>query len=382
MTRYIYRKRRLRLAAALFDIIGGGVYRLLGLFRRNPDCALESLPDAPKIALVRLDGIGDILAALPAARALKERFPDGVLALVVRKQVAELIANIPFVDDVLAIDCSPYAPRTPIIQSIRLIMRLNKMLKARDFDVAIDPRGDPRVIWAMCHARIPIRIGASSAGGGFLLSAAVEYRRDVREAEHNLKVAAVLGAEPRVRSVKLCPEPALVEALLNEHPGLRNPFFVVHPGASMPTKTWPSDRFAGVIDAIAERHGLLPVIVGGEDALTCAETIAHSCQSTLVNLAGRTDLRELVALLSRAKLFLGNDSGPAQIAARVGIPTVIVFSGTNDVSVWRPAGENVAVLSYAVDCSPCELRFCPSLKCLLGISVEEVVAAAERLLTT
>ncbi len=382
MRRYIYRKRRLRLAAALFDNICGGVYRLSGLFQRNPARALESLPEAPKIAFVRLDGIGDVLAALPAAMALKERFPDGVLALVVRKQVAKLIANIPFVDDVLPIDSNPYAPRTTIAQSIRLITHLTKTLKARDFDVAIDPRGDPRVILALWLVGIPVRIGASSAGGGFLLSASVEYGRDVPEAEHNLKVAAVLGADPRARAVKLLPEQALVEALLNEHPDLRNPFFVVHPGASMPSKTWPSDRFAGVINAIAERHGLLPVIVGGEDTLTCAETIAQSCQRTPVNLAGRINLRELVALLSRAKLFLGNDSGPAQIAARVGIPTVIVFSGTNDVSVWRPSGDNVAVLSYAVDCSPCELRFCPSVKCLLGISMEDVVAAAERLLAT
>ena len=380
MTRYIYRKRRLRLAAGFFDIIVGGVYRLIGLFRRNPAHSLESLPDAPKIALVRLDGIGDVLAALPAAMALKERFPDGNMTLIVRKQVAELIANLPFVDNVLPVDNHPYAPRTSLIQSIRLVMRLSRMLKAGDFDVAIDPRGDPRVILALWLARVPVRIGASSAGGGFLLSAAVAYRRDVPETEHNLKVAAVLGSEPRARQIELSPEPALLEAFFNRHPDLRNPFFVVHPGASMPTKTWPAERFAGAIDLIAERHRLLPVLVGGEDTLTCSEIIVQSCQHAPFNLVGRANLKELVALLSRAKLFLGNDSGPAQIAARVGVPTVIIFSGTNDVSVWRPPGDNVAVLSHPVECSPCEQRLCPSLKCLLGISVEEVVAAVERLL--
>jgi len=159
---------------------------------------------------------------------------------------------------------------------------------------------------------------------------------------------------------------------------LREPFFAVHPSASIPTKVWPQERFAQAIDAIVSQYDLQAVLVGGPNDVACAKQIAS--RSHALNLAGKTDLKELIALLSQARLFLGNDSGPAQMAANVGIPTAIVFSGTNDVSVWRPPGQNVAIISHRVDCSPCELRSCPNPRCLLEIGVGDVRDAVGQLL--
>ena len=172
-----------------------------------------------------------------------------------------------------------------------------------------------------------------------------------------------------------------MSSMLERHTLLREPFFAVHPSASIPTKTWPGERFAEAIHAVASKHGLSAVLVGGRDDVACAEAIAESSRSRTLNLAGKTDLRELIALLSQARLFIGNDSGPAHLAARIGIPTAIVFGGTNDASVWRPPGENVAIISHSVDCSPCELRSCPSPKCLLQISVGDLIRAVDHLLT-
>jgi len=378
MTRYIYRRRSLRIAAALCDTICGGLYRFGTIVRNSSSKRLEKLPRIPKIAFIRLDGIGDVLSALPAAKALKARFPDGALTLVVREQLAGILEGLPFVDEVLFADFDLYASRPGLVRSIGCTSRLRNLLKTSRFDVALDPRGDPRVIIAMWLSGIPARIGVSSAGAGFLLGASLDYLRDVPETEHNLKVAALLGAETRLKSVQLAPDPGIVSSLFESYSQLREPFFAVHPSASIPTKVWPQERFAQAIDAIVSQYDLQAVLVGGPNDVACAKQIAS--RSHALNLAGKTDLKELIALLSQARLFLGNDSGPAQMAANVGIPTAIVFSGTNDVSVWRPPGQNVAIISHRVDCSPCELRSCPNPRCLLEIGVGDVLDAVGQLL--
>ena len=380
MTRYIYRRRSLRIAAALFDAFCGGLYRFGGIFCGNPSKHLEELPKNPKIAFIRLDGIGDVMAALPSAKALKARFPTGTLTLVVREQLAGILDRLSFVDEVLLADFDLYASRPGLVRSIGYTSRLRKLLKTSHLDVVLEPRGDPRVIIAMWLSRIPARTGVRSAGAGFLLSASLDYLRDVPETEHNLKVAALLGAEARLRPVQLAPDPGIISSLLETYSQLRKPFFVVHPSASIPTKVWPQERFAQAIDAIAGKHGLHAVLVGGPGDVACAAAIADSSRSPTLNLAGKTNLKELSALLSHGRLFLGNDSGPAQLAAYLGIPTAIVFSGTNDVSVWRPPGENVAIISHRVDCSPCELRSCPYPRCLLEIGVDDVLGAVDHLL--
>ncbi len=378
MIRYIYRRRSLRIAATLFDAIFGGLHRIL---RGKSPMGLGNVPHNPKIAFIRLDGIGDVLAALPAAVAIKAQFPEGTLTMLVQRPIAEILSGLPFIDDVLTTDLDLYASRSGPIKSIRLMLRLTRLLKALRPDIALDPRGDPRLIIAMWLSRIPVRIGARSAGAGFLLCDSVDYHRNVPEVEHNLRVAALLGAEAPSNPMRLIPDAKIAASLGERHPELTRPFFVVHPSASMPAKVWPGERFARVIDAIDSKYELYPVIVGARDAIESANAIMELSHAPALNLAGKTSLKELIALLSQARLFVGSDSGPAQMAAYTGIPTAIIFSGTNDDSVWRPPGENVEIISHSVDCSPCERRSCPNPRCLLGIDVDDVLKAISNLLT-
>ncbi|MBN1592378.1 MAG: glycosyltransferase family 9 protein [Candidatus Coatesbacteria bacterium] len=377
MTRYIYQRRILRVLAASFDTIFGGFFRL---FNRSAPLDAKEIPENPKIVFIRLDGIGDVLASLKAARALKARFPAGHLSTLVRRQVAELIDGLDFIDEVLTTDIDLYVSKPSMLKSMRYTKQISSLLKKTGTDIAIDPRGDPRIIWAMWRARVPVRIGVNSAGAGFLLSASVDYLRQTPEFEHNLLVAALLGAEDDGTPLSLKPNQSTFAALKERFEGLDEPFFVVHPSASMPSKIWPNDRFAEVIEVIAEKYGFLPVLIGGSDAAEIYNAISEQSESRMLNLTGKTSLKELVALLSEAKLFIGNDSGPAHIAAYTGIPTVIIFSGTNDAAVWRPPGDNVAVISHDVDCAPCERRECPEPKCLLEINTDEVVEAANSIL--
>ena len=191
----------------MFDAICGGLCKVGAILRSAPVKPLDDLPTNPRIAFIRLDGIGDVMAALPAAEALKARFPKGALTLVVRKQLAEVLKELPFVDEVLTADFDLYGSRLGLVRSIVSTFRIRKLLKTAHFDIALEPRGDPRVIIAMRSCRIPVRIGVRSAGAGFLLSASLDYLRDMPETEHNLRVAALVGAEAEANPVRLTPDP-------------------------------------------------------------------------------------------------------------------------------------------------------------------------------
>ena len=381
MIRYIYRKKSLILAAWLFDVICGGGWRLVRVITPSRGRRPAELPPSPRVAFIRLDGVGDVVDSLQAARAVKARFPDGALCLIVQKRVAALISTQPFVDQVLAVDFELYSPATGLFRSIRNIFRLRRLLAANRFDIAVEPRGDPRIILAMWASGIPVRIGVRSAGAAFLLTASCDYTRSIPEAAHNLLVASLLGVKEPEEPFRLEAGPEVWESLLGDYPMLRRPFFVVHSSGTMQTRIWPVERFAEALDAIAERYGLLPVIDGGSDCLPDAEKMTRLCRAQILNLAGKTDLVQLCALTSHARLFLGNNSGPAHIAAYSGCPTVIVFGGANDPAVWKPPGEHVAAVANMLDCSPCDLRFCPDPKCMTGISVADVLEAVDKLLS-
>lgn len=374
-TRYIYRKRYLRLGAALFDAAGWAMRRLI-----RPSYDRLSLPPE-RIAFIRLDGIGDVMAAMPAVKALKDTFPSARLTMIVQHRVRELPRSLPFVDEVITLPCDLYSSSASFVRSLSCTLRLKKVLLANRFDVAVDPRGDPRIILAMHRAKIPLRIGVNSAGGAFWLTRSTGYSRSLPEVEHNLDVVSLLGAKGHPEYPHLQGEPDAWRSLLSAFPLLSRPFFVVHPSATMQTKLWPAKRFASVIDHVAKRTRLLPVLIGAADTMKVARAVVEAAKTPTLSLAGRTSLGQLIALLAHSALFLGNDSGPAHIAAATRCPTAIIFSGTNDPKVWKPPGHNVRAIWHYVECSPCERRFCRNPRCLLGITVQDVTTTIDQLIS-
>ena len=131
----------------------------------------------------------------------------------------------------------------------------------------------------------------------------------------------------------------------------------VHPTAGNVMKQWPAEYFALVIDRLVEAHGASIVLIGapGEEAIAEALIAALRHAESVTSLVGALPLADLPALLSRAALFLGNDSGPKHIAAGLGVPTVGVHSGTVDVREWGPLGVNAVAVVREMVCSPCYL---------------------------
>lgn len=194
-------------------------------------------------------------------------------------------------------------------------------------------------------------------------------------------VGGETGAAPAPRLPLPGDRATAADSLLRELAGV-DAFAALAPTATFgPTKRWPADRFAAIARHLRERHGLSTLLVAGG-----AEGERRLCASladgrSVHSLAGRTDLPQLAALLARARLFVGNDSGPMHLAAAVGTPTVGIFTSTSPA--WTaPRGPRArAVGAPDLFCAPCFLPRCPyQLECLEMVSVESVTAAADELL--
>jgi lipopolysaccharide heptosyltransferase II len=148
-------------------------------------------------------------------------------------------------------------------------------------------------------------------------------------------------------------------------------YAVLMPGTNWETKRWPAERFGQLVQPLQQRFQLTSVIAGGPDAAALAHKIPGA-----VNLAGKTNLPQLVALLERAEIVIANDSGPLHIAAALGKPLVALFGPTNPLRTG-PYQRNDAVARIDIPCSPCYSRTCSHTSCLNWLQPDPVLQTVE-----
>jgi heptosyltransferase-3 len=151
-------------------------------------------------------------------------------------------------------------------------------------------------------------------------------------------------------------------------------------GGKTSTQCWPVERYAEVVCKLIEVHGLYPVIIGGKEDREAGIKLLDKWNTGLC-AAGELTVRESVALMEKARFYLGNDTGVMHLAAAVSLPCIGVFSGRNPPGIWEPYGSGHKVLRFEVPCAGCHLAFCNrELQCLTNISVEQVYAACVEVL--
>ena len=163
------------------------------------------------------------------------------------------------------------------------------------------------------------------------------------------------------------------------------PFMVIAPGAGSPIRVWALERLAAVSRTLIERDNLDAVLIGAAADTAACEFIASRLPAGRVyNLAGRTPLSDLPALIKKTRLFVGYDSGMSHLAACLGVPTVTVMGSIGTPAVWRVNGERALALATEIGCAGCYLNTaeeCPyNVRCLDVISTEHVLAACATVL--
>jgi len=340
--------------------------------------------DPPASLLVRATNwLGDAVMTTPALAAVREGFPDARIVLLARPLVAELFRHHPDVDEVMVYEL-PGRHEGALGR-----LRLAGEVRRRRFDGALLLQNAFDAALIAFLGRIPERAGYPTDGRRILLTLPVPLTPGIlerHEVEYYLCLLDGLGIpRPVPSALKLAVTEGEREAMATRlaYLGIERgaPIVTINPGATYGSaKRWYPDRFAAVADTLSGEWGAGVVVVGSAAEAPLAGEIETAMRNPPVNLAGKTTVRELMALLSLSSFLITNDSGPMHIGAALGVPLVAIFGPTD----WRrtsPWSGRAKVVRAQIDCSPCRLRVCDrGHECMLGVTPEMVVDAARQLL--
>ena len=278
------------------------------------------------ILITKLRYIGDVLLSTPAVRLLRQNYPDANITMVVNKGTEDILRYNPHLNRVLTVDRKA---RT------RTLMRA---LRERRYDVSVDLFSGDRAAWLALLAGAPLRIGLGSSEG---------FRRFIYNRQVGCRPGHVvdlclgiveqgLGLHTTDKSLELRVDSNDEQFALGYGQG----FVAIHMGARYSYNRWSRENWLELVNRLDA-----PVLfVGTQQDIGDVEWVLARTNLAAISLAGQTSILQLAAVLKRAKLFIGHDSGPMHIAAAMGTRVVALFGPTSDVASWRPWGEGHTVL--------------------------------------
>ena len=357
---------------------------------------LEHL-EPQRILLIRLRLIGDVVFTTPAIGALRRRFPHAALTYLVEAPAAPVVRHHPDLNDVVIVE----RPRG--LERWRYDFQLARRLRAQHFDLVIDFHGGPRSGFLAWATGAPQRIGYDLPGRRWCYTTRVPWTRSLVPPRHSvLNQSALLeplGVEVTDRAhdpVSMTVDAGAVHRVNARLQQAEVPhdaqLIVLHVSAGNPFRRWPAQSFAEAAASLAAADRSRRIIItSGPSEETAAEAVAEHARRLAGDAAGgivrsgEFDLAELRALIDRAALYVGGDSGPLHIAATTRTPVVALFGPTlpERSLPWRdPSIGAIAVDAGPLPCRPCHQRHCVpgDFRCLTMISPNMVVAAAEKLL--
>ena len=337
--------------------------------------------DVRKVLVVRLRSIGDTVLATPSLFALKRFLPNAQVDILVEDWVAPVLDNHPHVDNVIVLE-----PRGLMARA-----RVARELRAANYDVVYNLHGGTTATFLTRATGARHRVGFKSYQYGQLHNHAcpspllIWQQQKTHSVEQQLALLGWTGVpvtdRPRT-TLGISPGAAAkVDQLLNEAGLSEQNIALVHPAAAFATKQWAVEKFARVVEFLAER-GFTSVAIAASNEQALLEQLRAETSVKVVTFS--LSLPEVTALAARSQLFAGNDSGIAHMAAAVGTPAVVVF-GSSNIAHWRRWNSAPAeVVFEEMPCQPCHGYFCEQFaqpECILRVPVSRVTAAIDRLLS-
>lgn len=364
-----------------------------------------------RILVVKLADLGDAVLATPAIDALRRAFPTARIDALTTPAARAVLDLCPAVDRTIGFPKALFDRPTDLAHPGRLVTmaRLAAHLRAQRYDAVVLLHHLTTGFGALKFRALaratgaPVVAGLDNGRGTFLTHRATDLGFGGRtEWEYGLDIVAALGVPTDGARANLAvPDSARAAAdrLLGQA-GIAEPFIVVHPGVGSysQARAWPADRFAAVARDLRASTGLPIVAVGTRDEAAGAGPLL--AEDGVVNLLGRTTIAELAAVLARAALVIGADSGVAHLTAALRRPTLAIFGPSNH-DAWRPMGAalhyvgtrpfpdaGALVVRAPIPCAPClytgytlgQRQGCTLRTCLDWVAATEVVEAALHML--
>lgn len=337
-----------------------------------------------KILIIKPSSLGDIIHAMPCALAIKKSFVNARISWLVKKEFAFILEGMPELEEIITWDYQRWR-KGNIFAKISYLLEMRKQLKAKQFDLVLDLQGLFKSTLLALLTACSRKYVYSDAREG----SAVFSKRIVGENAHDhvvqryLDVVRYFGVqivEPEFY-LPITPKARDTVAKLLKQQGIED-FVVLLPATRLATKEWLLERYAQLAERLLTNGDNVLIVGSSADNDKAAYILTHSKSENtigkILDMTGKTDLKELMALLERSKIVIGGDTGPLHMAVAAGSKVIGLFGqrepfrsgpyGKSNISIWKPPS-----------CAPCRKKVCADLLCMKAIDVEDVWTAYKTL---
>jgi heptosyltransferase-3 len=354
---------------------------------------MSEFKDVKNILVIKLRHIGDVLLTIPVFRALRESFPDARITALVNSGTQDVLSGHPLIDEIIVFERTTKA--LPLISRLNRELSFMNLVHSKHFDMAVDlTSGDRAAILAVASGA-RYRLAYDPEGSGFVGKRYLYTHRTHKDGSRhmvlqNLDVVRKFGITTEDLTVDFfVPDDAkeFARNVFKKHSINESDTVIhIHPTSRWLFKCWKDEYMADVINSLLGK-GVKVILTSSpaEKEMEKTKRIIWMVddRARIVDLCGRTTIKQLAAVSERASLFLGVDSAPMHIAAAVNTPVVALFGPTGEAE-WGPWGEHT-LITKKMRCISCEKGICDGVKvrkCLEAISAEEVIEAIARVLHT
>jgi ADP-heptose:LPS heptosyltransferase len=389
------------------------VLRLLGALRRPSRHTRQSVQRI--LVSCTFDSVGDVILLIPLLESIQTHWPDALLDVAVGERMSELIEKIPFIHKVFRYRTSKsaLAVLNAYSEILQLLLLYRREIMKYDYDLSIAPRWTSDkfhmhsvylayVTGSELRCAYSAKVDDGDTEIDVLLTRATQGGAHEHEVLRNLKLLNRSGLiSDVVQDATFVSEPfqpliALADANADKITSLagmtvvpKAGYIVISPGATNARRIWPIENYVELIQKLQSDYEFEFIILGSHADATLADRITDHSTETVISLAGKTDIFQVLSIIRKASLFIGSDSGTAHIAGAVGTPTVVISpfpqscteDHPNSPERFRPCGPQVQLVQPVrplPGCDPtCRLDIS---HCITQIDVDRVIAAARKLL--
>jgi heptosyltransferase-1 len=346
----------------------------------------RDLNDA-KILFIRLSSLGDLILTLPTLKAIKDRYPQAHVSWLVQDALQDVLSGNPYLDEIIPVDLlsvtDKYAtPKTWLRGGSRLFSNLGRayhIFRKRKFDVVLE-------FQALFKSGIFASLNRGAERYGFknarelshlFLNHPIFVRDKSRHAVENyLQFARHFGCPTEAVEFPIYIPPEderYIEQLLLQE-GIKPGDFTIFVSATARwrSKFWDQQSFARLCDELVRRYGAKLIFSGLPSEAGYLQRIREMMREDALIMAGRTNIKQFLALIKRSRLFVGVDSGSMHAAAAFQVPTIALFGPSNPRWIG-PYGQEQGIVKLDLPCEPCNRRECSDRSCMLGITPEMVL---------
>lgn len=326
--------------------------------------------------------VGDAIMTTPTIRAIRRNFPHATIRILAKPWVAPVFYHNPHIDSIMLYDAEG------IHGKLWGKVRLSKDLRRMGFDLAILMQNAFEAALLSFLAGIPNRLGYSTDGRSLLLTHRIPVHPTLKQGHLiDYYLGILKGASLKLDSRELAlvvteEEQYRAQDILESQGIIGNGMLIgINPGATFGTaKRWFPERYAALCSRLRESFGAHILVFGGPGEADLGQRVSEMIGKGSVNVCGKTNLREAMALIEKCDLFVTNDSGLMHVAAAFDIPQIAII-GPTDCVATGPCNPRSHIVRVPVECSPCLKPHCPTdHRCMRKISVDMVYSVAEAVL--